>query len=217
MDASSSTSPSTFGFPPRPTLVSVVSASMTFEHASTASRAEPPRGSTRPRQPRTRPRGHGPPRAVSRPSRSADRGVSRRRTSRTHRRKPAFARWQKHLHARFAEDHPAAHPPPARRRPPARPSRLTLLTRAGEYALGGVRAREMHFTPGTDGEGALPCELIAMNNIGYAAVWSAKLISVPQMQVAAIEPVNIVMRVVYNTLDGIINDYFVITASVAKR
>jgi len=26
-----------------------------------------------------------------------------------------------------------------------------------------------------------------------------------------------VMRVVYNTLDGIINDYFVITASVAKR
>jgi hypothetical protein len=26
-----------------------------------------------------------------------------------------------------------------------------------------------------------------------------------------------VMRVVYNTLDGIVNDYFVITASVAKR
>ena len=75
----------------------------------------------------------------------------------------------------------------------------------------------MHFTPGADGDGALPCELIAMNNIGYAAVWSAKLISVPQMQVAAIEPVNIVMRVVYNTLDGIINDYFVITASLAKR
>jgi len=25
------------------------------------------------------------------------------------------------------------------------------------------------------------------------------------------------MRVIYNTLDGIINDYFVITASVAKR
>ena len=75
----------------------------------------------------------------------------------------------------------------------------------------------MHFTPGADGEGAPPCELIAMSNIGYAAVWSAKLISVPQMQVAAIEPVNIVMRVVYNTLDGIINDYFVITASVAKR
>jgi hypothetical protein len=58
---------------------------------------------------------------------------------------------------------------------------------------------------------------MAMNNNGYAAVWSAKLISVPHMQVAAIEPVNIVMRVVYNTLDGIINDYFVITASVAKR
>jgi hypothetical protein len=58
---------------------------------------------------------------------------------------------------------------------------------------------------------------MAMNNQGYAAIWSAKLISVPQMQVAAIEPVNVMVRVVYNTLDGIINDYFVITASVAKR
>ena len=55
------------------------------------------------------------------------------------------------------------------------------------------------------------------NGSGYPAVWSAKLISVPHMQVAAIEPVNVVMRVVYNTLDGIVNDYFVITASVAKR
>ena len=55
-----------------------------------------------------------------------------------------------------------------------------------------------------------------MNNSGYPAVWSAKLVSLPQMQ-TAIEPVNVVMRVIYNTLDGIINDYFVITASVAKR
>jgi hypothetical protein len=58
---------------------------------------------------------------------------------------------------------------------------------------------------------------MAMNNQGYAAVWSAKLVSLPQIQVEAIEPVNVVMRVVYNTLDGIINDYFVVTASVAKR
>jgi hypothetical protein len=58
---------------------------------------------------------------------------------------------------------------------------------------------------------------MAMNNQGYAAVWSAKLISLTQMQVAAIEPVNVMVRVVYNTLDGIINDYFVITASVARR
>ena len=56
-----------------------------------------------------------------------------------------------------------------------------------------------------------------MNNQGYAAVWSAKLVALTQLQVAAIEPVNVVMRVVYNTLDGIVNDYFVITASVAKR
>jgi hypothetical protein len=55
-----------------------------------------------------------------------------------------------------------------------------------------------------------------MNN-GYPAVWSAKLVTLPQMQVAATLPVNIVMRVVYNTLDGIVNDYFVVTASVAKR
>jgi hypothetical protein len=59
--------------------------------------------------------------------------------------------------------------------------------------------------------------LTAMNNHGYPAIWSAKLISLPQVQVAAVEPVNVVMRVVYNTLDGIVNDYFVITASVAKR
>jgi len=58
---------------------------------------------------------------------------------------------------------------------------------------------------------------MAMNNQGYAAIWSAKLISLTQLQVAAIEPVNVMVRVVYNTLDGIINDYFVITASVAKR
>src|SRR5438094_802993 len=199
MEASSSTSPSTFGFPPRPTLVSVVSASMTFADASTASRAEPPRARTR------------------MPAGSADAPlplatmtpVTRGTSGRSSRGRCESPR---------ARDHHSRTPaPPAPRRRPARPSRLTLLTRAGEYALGGVRAREMHFTPGADGDGALPCELIAMNNIGYAAVWSAKLISVPQMQVAAIEPVNIVMRVVYNTLDGIINDYFVITASVAKR
>ena len=59
--------------------------------------------------------------------------------------------------------------------------------------------------------------LTAVNNQGYPAIWSAKLISLPQVQVAAVEPVNVVMRVVYNTLDGIVNDYFVITASVAKR
>ena len=62
-----------------------------------------------------------------------------------------------------------------------------------------------------------PCELTRMNYQGHAAIWSAKLIALPQMQTAAIEPVNVVMRVVYNTLDGIVNDYFVITASVANR
>ncbi len=93
----------------------------------------------------------------------------------------------------------------------------TVLTRAGEYARGVVRDREMQLTPPADVDRVPPCELVAMNYQGYPAIWSAKLVSSPQMQVTAIEPVNVVMRVVYNTLDGIINDYFVITASVAKR
>jgi hypothetical protein len=51
---------------------------------------------------------------------------------------------------------------------------------------------------------------------GYPALWSAKLVALPQMQ-AAVEPVNVMMRVIYNTLDGIVNDYFVITASTVSR
>ena len=47
IDASSSTSPSTFGRPPRPTLRSSGSASTTRAHASTASRALPPRARMR--------------------------------------------------------------------------------------------------------------------------------------------------------------------------
>ena len=55
------------------------------------------------------------------------------------------------------------------------------------------------------------------NGSRYPAIWSARLVSLTQMQVAAVEPVNVMVRVVYNTLDGIVNDYFVITASVAAR
>lgn len=62
----------------------------------------------------------------------------------------------------------------------------------------------------------MPCELVPMYN-GYPAIWSAKLVALPQMQVAAVQPVNVMMRIVYNTLDGIVNDYFVITASVIGR
>jgi len=55
-----------------------------------------------------------------------------------------------------------------------------------------------------------------MNN-GYAAIWSAKLVN-PRVQGAeSVQPVNVMVRVVYNTLDGIVNDYFVITASLAHR
>jgi hypothetical protein len=52
---------------------------------------------------------------------------------------------------------------------------------------------------------------------GYPAIWSAKLVALTQMQMAAVEPVNVMMRVIYNTLDGIVNDYFVITASTVSR
>ncbi|HEY7624784.1 MAG TPA: hypothetical protein VIA63_07140 [Candidatus Limnocylindria bacterium] len=52
---------------------------------------------------------------------------------------------------------------------------------------------------------------------GYAAIWSAKLVSLPPTQVTVVPPVNVMLRLVYNTLDGIVNDYFVITASVAAR
>jgi hypothetical protein len=94
--------------------------------------------------------------------------------------------------------------------------------RYGTHSGEGVRARGSTrsgdvVTPATDVALVLPCDLMAMNNNGYPAIWSAKLVTLTQMQVAAIEPVNVLMRVVYNTLDGIVNDYFVITASVAKR
>jgi len=60
------------------------------------------------------------------------------------------------------------------------------------------------------------CDCLAMYS-GYPAIWSAKLLH-PQMQaITAIEPVNVVVRIVFNTLDGIVNDYFVITASAAAR
>ena len=52
---------------------------------------------------------------------------------------------------------------------------------------------------------------------GYPAMWSAKLLKPELQAMSAIEPVNVVVRVVFNTLDGIVNDYFVITASVASR
>lgn len=52
---------------------------------------------------------------------------------------------------------------------------------------------------------------------GYPAIWMAKLVNPRMTTAVAVEPVNVVVRVVYNTLDGIVNDYFVITASVANR
>ena len=90
-------------------------------------------------------------------------------------------------------------------RPPKEVGRGRGSTRSGES-----------ITPPADVARISRCDLVAMN-IGYPAIWSAKLIQ-PQMQmVSAIEPVNVIMRVVFNTLDGIVNDYFVITASAATR
>ena len=56
-----------------------------------------------------------------------------------------------------------------------------------------------------------------MLNSGYPAIWMAGLVT-PRMELMqAVQPVNVIVRVVYNTLDGIVNDYFVITASAASR
>ena len=66
-----------------------------------------------------------------------------------------------------------------------------------------------------DGEPTAPCDLSRMY-MTYPAIWSARLVP-PSINATAIAPVNVMVRVVYNTLDGIVNDYFVITASVSAR
>ena len=87
----------------------------------------------------------------------------------------------------------------------------------GEVGLhrGSTRSGDI-ITPAADVARISRCDLVHMYS-GYPAIWSAKLLH-PQMQaVSAIEPVNVVVRIVFNTLDGIVNDYFVITASAAAR
>ena len=39
----------------------------------------------------------------------------------------------------------------------------------------------------------------------------------PPMTAPSSTPLSVMVRVVYNTLEGIVNDYFVVTASVAVR
>jgi hypothetical protein len=46
------------------------------------------------------------------------------------------------------------------------------------------------------------------------AIWSASL--VPPVHAHAAQPVSVMVRVVYNTLEGIVNDYFVVTASLSR-
>ena len=49
----------------------------------------------------------------------------------------------------------------------------------------------------------------------YPAIWSAKL--VPPSLSPSTESVSVIVRVVYNTLEGIINDFFVVTTTVSAR
>jgi len=49
-----------------------------------------------------------------------------------------------------------------------------------------------------------------------ATAWTAKLV-MPQMADPSSTPLSVMVRVVYNTLEGIVNDYFVVTASAAVR
>jgi hypothetical protein len=49
----------------------------------------------------------------------------------------------------------------------------------------------------------------------YPAIWSAKL--VPPTLSPSTESVSVIVRVVYNTLEGIVNDFFVVTTTVSAR
>jgi hypothetical protein len=49
----------------------------------------------------------------------------------------------------------------------------------------------------------------------YPAIWSASLVR--PLRAPGAESVSVVVRVVYNTLDGIVNDSFVVTTTVAAR
>ncbi len=49
----------------------------------------------------------------------------------------------------------------------------------------------------------------------YPAIWSAKL--VPPSLSPSTESVSVIVRVVYNTLEGIVNDFFVVTTTVSAR
>jgi hypothetical protein len=46
------------------------------------------------------------------------------------------------------------------------------------------------------------------------AIWSASL--VPPVHGPAAQAMSVMVRVVYNTLEGIVNDYFVVTASLSR-
>jgi hypothetical protein len=49
----------------------------------------------------------------------------------------------------------------------------------------------------------------------YPAIWSASLVR--PLRAPGAESVSVVVRVIYNTLDGIVNDSFVVTTTVAAR
>ena len=85
-------------------------------------------------------------------------------------------------------------------------------TRSGR--AGGVRDGDTHLTRRTDPGRGERCDGLPMY-AQYPAIWSAKL--VPPTLSPSTESVSVIVRVVYNTLEGIINDFFVVTTTVSAR
>src|SRR5712691_8448308 len=80
--------------------------------------------------------------------------------------------------------------------------------------VGGVRDGDAQLTRRTDPESGPRCDGCAMYS-QYPAIWSAKL--VPPTLSPSTESVSVIVRVVYNTLEGIVNDFFVVTTTVSAR
>jgi hypothetical protein len=84
----------------------------------------------------------------------------------------------------------------------------------GDGGRGSTRSGD-GFPRQADERADVLCDLLAMYT-NYPAIWSARLVP-PAVQAPSHAPINVMVRIVYNTLDGIVNDYFVVTASVAAR
>jgi hypothetical protein len=68
-------------------------------------------------------------------------------------------------------------------------------------------------TPAADERCARLCDLLGMYTTAPTA-WSASLVR--PILAPGTESVSVMVRVDYNTLEGIVNDHFVVTASISR-